>query len=280
MVSDEDVCYRHPGTAAAVACQRCSRPICSRCMITAPVGSHCPECTKKQGQRVYRPRDLQGNGLLVKGLMALSVIVFVGQMATGDGRATGGEVFRQGVLFGPWVAEGEFWRVISSGFLHLDPIHLAFNMYALYLFGPAIERSIGWATTLFIYLGGLLGGSAAVLMFNFATPSAGASGAVLGLAGGLLVLYKANGISLRQSSLGPVLAINLALPLLGTNISFWGHAGGIAGGAVLASILGRPSIRRDRVAARNARYLAAATLVGLAVVCVVVSRAGGVAQVL
>lgn len=216
-------------------------------MVTAPVGSHCPECTKTQGQKVYRPRDPRKGGLLIKGLMAASILVFVAQMVTGKGDATSGEVFFRGVLFGPFVSDGELWRVVTSGFLHVDPIHLAFNMYALYMFGPAIEAAVGPMKTLAIYVGGLLGGGIAVLLFSFNTPTAGASGAVLGLAGGLAVIYKLNGIPLKQTSLGGILLLNLALPLLGMlNISFWGHAGGIVGGALLAFVVSAADGRRRR----------------------------------
>ncbi len=151
------------------------------------------------------------------------------------------------MLFGPFVSDGEFWRVVTSGFLHVDPIHLAFNMYALYMFGPAIEAAVGPMKTLAIYIGGLLGGAIAVLLFDFNTPTAGASGAVLGLAGGLAVIYKLNGIPLKQTSLGGILLLNLALPLLGAfNISFWGHAGGIVGGALLAFVVSSADGKRRR----------------------------------
>ncbi len=228
---------------------------------------------------MYRANDLQSDARLVKGLIAVSVIVFVAQLVSGSGRATQGDVFYRGVLFGPLVADGEVWRIVTSGFLHLDPIHIAFNMYALYIFGPPVEKALGAVNTLLIYVGGLLGGAAAVLMFNFGTPTAGASGAVLGLAGSLAVLFKLNGVSLRQSRLGGLFLLNLALPLF-TNISFWGHAGGIAGGALLTLIIVRRSGSRQLAATRESQLVAGAALVALVVVCVAVSRNAGLVTLL
>ena len=96
--------------------------------------------------------------------MGINIAIFVAQLASGQGRgATAGEVFRQGALFGPAVESGEYWRLITGGFLHGSMFHIAFNMYALYIFGPNLERSLGMVRTGLIYAGGLFGGSAAVM---------------------------------------------------------------------------------------------------------------------
>jgi membrane associated rhomboid family serine protease len=281
MVADDAVCYRHPDTHAAVGCQRCGRPICGRCMVNASVGSHCPECTQSSGQKVYRPSDLRSSPRLIHALIAICVVTFVFQMSAGGGSAVRGQVYLRGVLFGPLVAEGEVWRIVSAGFLHGDPIHLAFNMYMLYLVGPMVERVLGVWDTLLVYAGGLLGGSMAVLMFNYGSPTLGASGAVLGMAGALAALYRANGIPLRQSSLGGIFLINLALPLLGTGISFWGHLGGIVGGAVLGWILSRKGPSPAATAGLGvARGMAVAALVVMLVAGIWAASIGGVATIL
>lgn len=238
MVADDAVCYRHPDRRAAVGCQRCDRPICSSCMNSASVGFHCPECTKTGAQKVYRASDLGTRPTLVFGVIGLCVAAFVAQLVSGEGEWARGDVTNNGLLFGPFVQDGEYWRIVTSGFLHAGIIHLAFNMYALYIFGPAVQRAVGLARTVLIYLGGLFGGSAAVLLFNWDQATLGASGAVLGLAGGLAGILWARGINITQTSLGGIFLLNLALPLF-TNISFWGHFGGIAGGFVVAMAMAK-----------------------------------------
>ncbi len=202
-------------------------------MTPASVGFHCPECTKSGAQRVYRPGDLVSKPTLVYGVIGLCVAAFVAQLLTGEGDWARGEVTNNGLLFGPLVGDGEYWRIVTSGFLHAGVIHLAFNMYALYIFGPAVQRAVGLARAIMIYAGGLFGGSAAVLLFNWDQATLGASGAVLGLAGGLAGILWSRGINITQTSLGGIFLLNLALPLF-TNISFWGHFGGIAGGFIVA----------------------------------------------
>lgn len=202
-------------------------------MTSASVGFHCPECAKSGAQKVYRASDLGSKPTLVYAVIGLCVAAFLGQMATGEGDWFRGSFYEEGVLFGPLVGDGEYWRMLTSGFLHAGILHLAFNMYALYIFGPAVQRAVGLGKTALIYAGGLFGGSAAVLLFNWNSPTLGASGAVLGLAGGLAGILYARGINITQTSLGGIFLLNLALPLF-TNISFWGHFGGIAGGFIVA----------------------------------------------
>lgn len=213
-------------------------------MTSASVGFHCPECTKSGAQKVLRPGDLVSKPTLVYGIIGICVAAFLAQMVSGEGDWFSGRVTEEGILFGPYVQfhddifrpSGQLWRIVTSGFLHAGIIHLAFNMYALYIFGPAVQKAVGLAKTVMIYAGGLFGGSAAVLLFNWDQATLGASGAVLGLAGGLAGILWARGINITQTSLGGIFLINLALPLF-TNISFWGHFGGIVGGFAVASAM-------------------------------------------
>ncbi|MFV0524184.1 MAG: rhomboid family intramembrane serine protease [Acidimicrobiales bacterium] len=169
-------------------------------------------------------------------LIAVNVAMYVGQVITQQ------RLTEWGVLFGPFVADGQWWRIITSGFLHAGLLHIGFNMYALWIFGPTLERGLGPIRFALIYLAGLLGGSAAVLAFGFVQPTLGASGAVLGLGGCLAAVLWARGVNIFRTSLATVLIINLALPLI-SNISFWGHLGGtVAGflaGATVAWLPGR-----------------------------------------
>ena len=241
MVDDNAVCYRHDDRRAAVGCQRCDRPICSQCMTAASVGFHCPECTKSGAQKVYRPGDLISKPMLVHGIIAVCAVVFVCQLLTGEGRVRSLDegVTQYGLLFGPFVEDGELWRIITSAFLHGSFIHIAVNMYALYSFGPEVQRAVGTAKAALIYAGGLFGGSAAVLAFDFTAPTLGASGAVLGLAGGLTGILFARGANITRTPLFGVMMFNLALPLFVPLISFWGHFGGTLGGFLVGASMAK-----------------------------------------
>lgn len=237
MVDDNAVCYRHDDRRAAVGCQRCDRAICSSCMTSASVGFHCPECTKSGAQRVLRPGDLISKPTLVYAIIGLCVAAYMGQVVTGEGNWRAGWVVNDGFLFGPAVQDGEYWRIVTSGFLHGGLIHLAVNMYALFIFGPEIQKAVGIGRAALIYAGGLFGGSAAVLLFDWNQATLGASGAVLGLAGGLTGILWARGVNITQTPLFRVMLFNLALPLFVPIISFWGHFGGVAGGFAVGAAM-------------------------------------------
>lgn len=199
-------------------------------MTQASVGFHCPECTKAGAQKVVRASDLSARSQtpVTMTLIAMNVLAFfVQNQVVGDPPQT---IQRWGWLLGTEVENGEWWRIVTSGFLHGGTLHLAFNMYALWIFGQALERAIGSTRFAFAYTAALFGGAAAVLLFNFNTPTVGASGAVLGLAGALAAVLWSRGIPITQTSLGGIFIFNLALPLLVPRISFWGHFGGIAVG--------------------------------------------------
>jgi membrane associated rhomboid family serine protease len=198
-------------------------------MTQASVGFHCPECARTGAQRVVRARDLSTRRPPVTvTLIVLNLGAFVARNAVVSG--SGQTLSDWGFLFGPAVQDGEWWRVVTSGFLHANLLHIGFNMYALWIFGQPLERVLGSLRFAVAYAGGLLGGAVAVLVFNFTVPTLGAAGAVLGLAGALAAVLWSRGIAITQTSLGGIFIINLALPLLVPRISFWGHLGGIAGG--------------------------------------------------
>lgn len=200
-------------------------------MRPASVGFHCPDCVQRGGQRVYRGRDLRPGKHATIALLGLNAVLFLAQLSAGGGviRTTSDLTF-DGLLFGPFVADGDVYRLLSSGFLHANLPHVLFNSWALWVFGPLVEAVFGRWRMLGIYLAGLFGGSALVMLFAWSTPTLGASAAVLGLGGALVASMVVRGMSLRSNGLVGVLAINLLLPLLVPGISFWGHLGGIAGG--------------------------------------------------
>lgn len=193
-------------------------------MTQASIGHHCPTCLGEHKQQVFTPNNMPGGGVtIIQVLIAINVLVYLGQLASPVD-------FNVGVLRGFEVSDGEWWRVITSAFLHGPIFHIGFNMYALWILGNPLLEGLGKLRFLLIYLAGLLGGSFAVLGFDYSTSTIGASGAVLGLAGALAAVLWARGISITQTSLGFLLVANLALPLLVGRISFWGHLGGIAAG--------------------------------------------------
>jgi len=204
-------------------------------MTQASVGFHCPECVRSGSQRVIRGRELTARRPPVTvTLIAVNVAVFFLDRAI----LIDGLTLRQrGFLFGPLVQTGEWWRVVTAGFLHADLLHLGFNMFLLWILGQNLERLLGSARFAVIYLAGLLGGSLAATLFDFSSGGLGASGAVLGIAGALVAVLWSSGRSIRETPLGGLLLLNLALPLLSPQISFWAHAGGALGGFVAGWLL-------------------------------------------
>jgi membrane associated rhomboid family serine protease len=232
-------CYRHTDRKAGVRCQRCDRPICPSCMRQASVGFHCPECTKTGAQRVYTPRTLQRAPLITQVLIGINVAVFLLAMASPGGELlrSGGQVYADYSLFGPLVAAGEWYRLITSGFLHAGLIHLAFNMVALWSLGAMLEQAMGRLHYALTYFAALAAGSFGVIVLSPNSPTVGASGAVFGLMGAALVAYRARGIDPFRTGLGSVLMINLLITFTVRGISIGGHIGGLLGGMACGYVL-------------------------------------------
>jgi membrane associated rhomboid family serine protease len=232
-------CYRHPDRETGVSCSRCERPICPDCMTPTPVGMRCPECSKERTQ-VRTLASLGTEAVATRVLIGICVLAWVAELATGGGGARGGGwVFEAGALFGPAVAAGEYWRLITSAFLHSNQLpfgllHIGFNMYLLYYLGQLLEPSLGRARFLAIYATALLCGSFGALLVNPGAFTVGASGAVFGLMGAAVVIMRARGIDPWQSGIGPLILLNLLLTFTLANISIGGHIGGLLGGAAAA----------------------------------------------
>ncbi len=261
------VCYRHPKRETYVRCTRCERPICPDCMNEASVGHQCPECVA-EGRRTQRPvRTTFGGsmagtrGYVTTTLIALNVLAAIvsivsarGQGAFGGGFGgllgggtpllEWGSVQGQAVyenpatgvqLLGPYgVAEGEYYRLLTSMFLHLGPLHLLLNMWALWVLGRTLEAVLGPVRFLALYLMSGLGGSVAVYLFSPFPGAAGASGAIFGLFAALFIVLKRLGRD--TSSVVPILVINLAISFV-PGISLAGHVGGLVTGAIIALAL-------------------------------------------
>ncbi len=239
-------------------------------MNTASVGFHCPECAQSGKQKVYTGAGLfLARPIVSQVLLAVNVAVFVVSVAMGDGLVRGSVALDglliEGALFGPAVDQGgEWWRIITSGFLHYGAIHLAFNMYALWILGPTFERSLGSLRFALTYLASLLGGAFGALLVSPDALTAGASGAIFGLLGVAVISQRSLGISLWQTGLGYVLLLNLLITFGVSNISVGGHMGGLVVG-LLAGWLVYEGTRRVRFP----RWSVEVILAGLSVLCFV-----------
>lgn len=238
-------CYRHPDRETGLRCQRCERPVCPDCMLPAPVGVQCVDCVRQARSRTILARDVLAGSqpYVTYGLIAANVAVWVAGVGLGvlgggsEGLISGSTLARLGGLYGPLVAAGQWWRIVTSGFLHSGLLHLAFNMAALFVFGSALERSVGRLRFTTIYVTSLLAGSLGALLLNPNSLTIGASGAIFGLFGAILAGQRASGISIRAGGMIPLLVINLLFTIATPGISVGGHLGGLAGGLAAGVIL-------------------------------------------
>lgn len=236
-------CYRHPDRETGLSCSECGRPICYECMTPAPVGLRCPEHSgRPQGvQRATRPvqRAVTGVGArrvnaVTLALIAINVGVVAAEFASaGNASFTNNWIFYHGVLFGPYVGRGDWWRLVTSMFLHANFLHIAVNMYSLYFAGTILEQVIGRWRFLLLYMASGIAGSAGALVWSPTTPSLGASGAIFGILGALYILERNRHISTGGQIAG-LIVINLIITFaLSSYISVGAHVGGLIGGIVL-----------------------------------------------
>ena len=233
-----ETCYRHPNRETGVSCSSCSRPICPDCMTPTRVGMRCPECSKDRTKvrTISAPSD---EPIVTYALIAINVLAFLGSLAGGSAVATrgGGSVIDNGALFGPDIANGEYWRLVTSGFLHAGLIHIAFNMYLLYILGTLLEPAIGRARFLVLYFTSLLGGSLGALLVSPNSLTVGASGAVFGLMGGAVVIMRARGFDPMASGIPALIALNLLITFVFPGIAIGGHIGGLVAGVIAGYVL-------------------------------------------
>jgi membrane associated rhomboid family serine protease len=230
-------CYRHPNRETGVSCSNCGRPICPECMTSTPVGMRCPECAK-QRTKVRSGRALTGEHrpYATYTLIALNVIVFIGELGAGGG-ATSGQLVQDGGIFGPAISGGDWYRIVTGGFLHAGPLHLLFNMYVLYIAGTLLEPGIGTPRFVAIYFISLLAGSCGALLLDPNTVTVGASGAIFGLMAAVLVVARGRGMEQIATQFGLFIVLNLVLTFSIPNISIGGHLGGLIGGGLAALLL-------------------------------------------
>ncbi len=218
-------------------------------MTTTPVGMRCPECAK-QRTKVVRMRELPSGPQVTYALIAINVIAFLaeGRLAGGGGGGAG-NFFNEGALIGSGlegtvthitavgVAYGQWWRLITSGFLHVNLLHIAFNMYFLFLLGRILEPALGSAKFALLYFVSLLAGSLGALIVTPHGLTVGASGAIFGLMGAVLLEARARQIPELQSWITWLIVLNLGFSFVFPDISWGGHVGGLIGGALCTLML-------------------------------------------
>ena len=260
-------CYRHPDRRTFLRCSRCETPICGFCSHDSPVGQRCPECISgKAATRVVTARGLStAVSPAVLTIIVVSAVTYLMQRL--DVLSTVDYAHRTDL-----VRSGEWWRVITAAFLHSpgSVLHILFNMYALYLFGPRLERQLGAVSFVGLYLSSAIAGGVAFQSLSEGG-AVGASGAIFGLFGAVLVgtfplRHTVHGAAqFRQLVL--LLAINLALPLFVPGIAWEAHVGGLVMGMVVAALWQRlpPTPKTPLMRAVVVYGLGVATLLSIVV---------------
>jgi membrane associated rhomboid family serine protease len=243
-------------------------------MTPTPVGMRCPECMNQRTKVVRNPTGTpSGFGAFpaTAVLIAINVIVFLVEVAKGSGgfyEIGSGTVYELGGLFGPAVSQGgDWWRVVSSGFLHFGIVHIGLNMYLLFILGRLLEPAIGSARFSFIYFASLLAGSFIALVIEPNALSAGASGAIFGVLGATFVIARGRRLDQIAGQIGMLIVFNLIFTFADGHISIGAHVGGLAAGVLcgLLIVAGEQG-RYGRGLSRNNRFaieLAAIAAIGI-----------------
>lgn len=272
-------CYRHPDRETWIRCQRCDKPICPDCMRDASVGFQCPSCVSEGRKSVRQPTAAYGGqpsrnpALTSIVLIVVNAAVWLAITLTGGLTSRLGDLLAlraRGVCFDgdaailtskaacdagasatwvPGVHDGAYWELVTSMFTHVQPLHLVFNMLALWFLGAQLEQVLGRARFLAVYfLSGLAGSVSVYWLAGEFSATVGASGAIFGLMGALVVL--ALKVGARPQELLLWIGINVVLTFTLPNVSWQGHFGGLVGGAVVAALLAyAPRERRGAVQA-------------------------------
>src|SRR6266576_1348534 len=242
-------CYRHAGRETYLSCTRCGRPACPECLRSAPVGQQCVECVKEGNRGVRTPAAMFGGravsgALVTYTLVGLNVLFYLVEWVYPrivnylDMVGAARDPALHGQVVG--VAAGEEYRLITSAFLHepgfagFGPAHIIFNMWALLLVGPGLERLLGRLRFLAVYLLSALGGS--VLFYVLVPPyqqALGASGAVFGLFGAWFVVSRRMQVDTRAIVI--LIVINLVIGFVVPNIAWQDHIGGLLTGGLLTA---------------------------------------------
>lgn len=273
---ETQTCYRHPDRETRVSCSSCGRPICPECMTPTPVGMRCPECASQRTRVVRNPTGTPSGFEATPAtyvLIAINVIVFLVEIAKGAGGLFDvglSQFVADFALYGPSVAEGEWYRLVTSGFLHQGLFHIGFNMFLLLVLGRLLEPALGTPRFLALYFASLLAGSFGALVLDPNALTYGASGAVFGVAGAVFIIARGRGMDALAGEIGFLILFNLAWSFIYPHISVGGHIGGLIGGIVCA--LGIVAGEKGMLG-RNRQPLEIAVMVAVAALAVVGSLA-------
>jgi membrane associated rhomboid family serine protease len=209
-------------------------------MTPTPVGMRCPECAS-QKTRVMRGAVGPGryDTPAIHVLIALNIAAYLVEIASGSGglSPSGSSILLDFGLYGPFVADGEWYRLLSYGFLHSSLIHIGFNMFAIYILGRLLEPAIGTPRFVAVYFASVLGGALGALLLSPDTLTVGASGGVFGVFAAAFVIARARGIDALASNIALILLLNLAISVVVPRVSLGGHLGGLAAGGVCALVI-------------------------------------------
>ncbi len=229
-------CYRHPDRPTGIRCTRCDRPICAECMVPAPVGFQCPDCVTNASVNTRQATTVAGGTpisrpVVTYSLIGINVAVFLLQFSVGINAVAGD--------YGMWpvgvAVHGEWWRLVTAAFLHGSFLHIAFNMYVLFALGPTLERILGHGRYVVLYLMAALGGGVASYAFSEVnTVSVGASGAIFGLMGALVVAGRRLRYDVTQVLV--LLGINVVIGFIAPGVDWRAHLGGLVTGAAVAAV--------------------------------------------
>ncbi|MEO3931478.1 rhomboid family intramembrane serine protease [Micrococcaceae bacterium Sec7.4] len=239
------VCPRHPDRPAYVRCQRCGRPACPDCQRAAAVGFQCVDCvnetkrTTPDVRTVYGGAVTAGKPVVTLSLIGLCVLVFVLQWLV-PGQVVEDNLAFASVYAAPQYGYFEPWRMLTSAFVHSQGfiLHIVLNMYMLWVFGQALEPLLGRIRFLAIFLLSAVGGSVGYLLLTPVLPPSGvvgASGAIFGLFGAMLVVQRRRGGDTRQ--LWVLILINGVIGFVVPGIAWQAHLGGAVTGALCAAVV-------------------------------------------
>jgi membrane associated rhomboid family serine protease len=251
-------CYRHPDRETGRNCTRCGRPACSECLVQATVGSHCLDCAKAARPDVRTQVKLATSRVLTPvtyAIIGINFAVFL-WMAAADSGTFAGDLTKlhgnlglsksilQGLranIDGTPIPAHQWYRLVTSGFIHFGVFHIAMNMLLLYQLGQLLERALGGVRFTLLFTASLLAGSLGVLLMDGGGLSGGASGAVFGLMAGAAIGLHRRGVNVFSTGIGTTLLLNLVLTFTISGISIGGHIGGAIGGAICGWLMLAPS---------------------------------------
>jgi len=247
----DNFCYRHPDRQSFIICQRCGRTVCSECQTQAAVGVHCPECVRDAQQSAPRVkpaavtrirssmRPSSGVPVVTYSLIGINLALYLATWVSGG-------ALYQALAYWPPLTASEPWRMITSAFMHSPSsiLHILFNMFSLFIFGPIIENLVGRGRFIALYLLAAFGGSVGVLLLSPGSVVVGASGAIFGLLGAFFVIQRRLGGNSMQLLI--VVGLNLVLGFIVPGVAWQAHLGGLIVGAGVAAIYTATRRRQQR----------------------------------